>query len=310
MHIKISSTREYVKGNKFSCYDLVNYLEKENKDKDFLSKEHFFDQYRDDIKDFEVIHLIDHHKKGLKVDEAKFFTLTVNPSKSELKHLASLATGGDDIYKGSQMSPKALECYHTMVKEYVRQVVMEAYANGFNKGLTAKDLVYFGKLEEERHYKGFEKDVKSGFAKSGDKKPGLQTHVHVVVARMDQSQQFRLSPLANARGGSQNQLNGNQVKIGMDRVTFFQRCEVGFDQVFDYKRTWSNSFAYHQFLNHPETEMSHYLKIGNNILKNSDHGIQQAFVDSLSRMTSNNHPNTMQNVNRAFQNPESISEIL
>jgi hypothetical protein len=56
--------------------------------------------------------------------------------------------------------------------------------------------------------------------------------------------------------------------------------------------------------------MSHYLKIGNNILKNSDHGIQQAFVDSLSRMTSNNHPNTMQNVNRAFQNPESIPEIL
>jgi len=91
--------------------------------------------------------------------------------------------------------------------------------------------------------------VKEGLYKAGDKKEGLQTHIHVVVSRMDRSKKIRLSPMANAKN-SKNILNGKEVQIGFDRMKFVQNCEKNFDTNFDYKRAHHHKFShYHTMKN-------------------------------------------------------------
>ena len=91
--------------------------------------------------------------------------------------------------------------------------------------------------------------MKEGLYKAGDKKEGLQTHVHVVVSRMDQSKKIRLSPIANAKN-SKNILNGKKFQIGFDRMKFVQSCEKSCDTNFDYKRSQQHKFShYHTMKN-------------------------------------------------------------
>jgi hypothetical protein len=92
-------------------------------------------------------------------------------------------------------------------------------------------------------------EVKEGLYKAGEKKEGLQTHVHIVVSRMDQSKKIRLSPMANAKN-SKDILNGKEVQIGFDRMKFVQSCEKSFDTNFDYKRSQQHKFShYHTMKN-------------------------------------------------------------
>ena len=77
----------------------------------------------------------------------------------------------------------------------------------------------------------------------GNKRDGLQTHVHVIVSRKDQSQSVSMSPLANSRG-SKNKLNGKEVKIGFHREKFVDKAETIFDKKFGYERTLENSFQF------------------------------------------------------------------
>jgi hypothetical protein len=91
--------------------------------------------------------------------------------------------------------------------------------------------------------------VKEGLYKAGDRKEGLQTHVHIVVSRMDESKKIRLSPMANAKS-SKNIINGKEVQIGFDRMKFVQSCEKSFDTNFDYKRLQQHKFShYHTMKN-------------------------------------------------------------
>jgi DNA-binding XRE family transcriptional regulator len=79
-----------------------------------------------------------------------------------------------------------------------------------------EDILWFGRIGNARYYKGTDRDVKEGRAKSGDRKPGLQLHVHIIVSRNDVTQTVTLCPLANSRG-SVNILNGKKGMIGFDR---------------------------------------------------------------------------------------------
>ncbi len=67
---------------------------------------------------------------------------------------------------------------------------MDEYARNFyrEKIRSGDDLVWYGRVETERHYKGDDPEVKAGKAKAGERKPGLQLHVHIIVSRMDRSQ--------------------------------------------------------------------------------------------------------------------------
>jgi hypothetical protein len=245
MYVKIHSSKK--DNNRGSCSLLINYLEKENQEKDLLNQEMFFDQKSSDVSFYSAQAIIDNNKGKLGKDETKFYMISVNPSKEELRHI-SKSVSGRDIKNISQLTTSELKHYQEALKDYTRRV-MDDYAKNFNKGLTGENLVYFGKVEHCRYYGRDSVEVKEGLFKAGEQKEGIQTHVHIVVSRMDESKKIRLSPMANAKN-SKNILNGKEVQIGFDRMKFVQSCEKTFDTNFDYRRSQQHKFShYHTMKN-------------------------------------------------------------
>jgi hypothetical protein len=245
MYVKIHSSKK--DNNRGSCSNLIDYLEKENLEKDLLNQEKFFDQKSSDVSFLSAQSSIDKNKGKLGKDETKFYMISINPSKDELKHIGRKVSGRD-INDISQFTAIELKRYEETLKDYSRKV-MDEYAKNFNRGLTGESLVYFGKVEQTRYYGRDSTEVKEGLYKAGDKKEGLQTHVHVVVSRMDETKKIRLSPMANAKN-SKNIINGKEVQIGFDRMKFVQSCEKSFDTNFDYKRSQQHKFShYHTMKN-------------------------------------------------------------
>ncbi|MBT9849607.1 DUF5712 family protein, partial [Phocaeicola vulgatus] len=123
------------------------------------------------------------------------------------------------------------------LKNYSRNC-MDLYAENFRreKIKSGKDLVYFGRVETERHYRNSDEEVKEGQAKSGDRKPGLQLHVHIIVSRNDVTQTVRFSPLARSKG-SFNELNGKKVMVGFEHMEWKSRCADRFISMYGYKAT-------------------------------------------------------------------------
>ena len=245
MYVKIHSSKK--DNNRGSCNALINYLEKENLEKDLLNHEKFFDQKSSDVSFHSVQATIDNNKGKLGKEETKFYMISVNPSKDELRHIGRKVSGRD-IKDISQLTAIELKRYEEALKDYTRRV-MDEYAKNFNRGLTSENLVYFGKVEHTRYHGRDSAEVKEGLYKAGDRKEGLQTHVHIVVSRMDESKKIRLSPMANAKN-SKNIINGKEVQIGFDRMKFLQSCEKSFDTNFDYKRSQQHKFShYHTMKN-------------------------------------------------------------
>lgn len=204
--------------NKGSCGELVAYLEKENQDNQ-PKKELWFNQNRSDIKPNEVEKAIDQNVSKLKKTEAKFFLVNISPSEKELAHI------GNDPEK---------------LKTYARQV-MEVYAQNFNKGIEAENLLYFGKIEYKRHYKYTDKEVKTGIAKRGQEKEGYQTHIQIIVSRKDSDNKRLLSPLNNSSGKNTE----HSAKFGQfNQINFKKGSEQAFDQSFGYKRAFEEKFEY------------------------------------------------------------------
>lgn len=227
MHINI--TKSETGNNKGSCAKLVTYLEKENRqgqDNKALP-EHWFNHLRNDIKPYEVRIAIDNNIAKLSREDAKFFLINISPSEKEIRHLKALY--------GEQGAKEQLKAYAAKV--------MDAYAANFKRAgvESGKDLVYFSKLENYRYYTYKDLEVRQGRAKKGDRKPGEQMHVQVIVSRKDASNSIKLSPLNNSRGNNAE----HSKKVGQfDRVAFKQQTESLFDTMFDFDRKVSESFAY------------------------------------------------------------------
>ena len=83
-------------------------------------------------------------------------------------------TTGKVVNELSELSTEERILVFNEFRSYVREC-MEIYAKNFNRDreLTANDLVYFGRIEEFRHFTGFDEEVKLGLKKQGDIKPGL-----------------------------------------------------------------------------------------------------------------------------------------
>lgn len=239
--------------NKGSSSSLVEYLGKENNELDKMEnetegmeekmdfqnrKQDFFNHSRNNIGSLEVQSKIDSNIKKLGKEDAKFFAPTINFSEKELKHLAQKATGRNDIKTVWDMNPSELKEYNKLIKEYTNKV-MDNYAKNFNrqeKGLkSGKDLVYFGKVEHQRKYKGTDKEVQESRAKQGKLKPGLQSHVHIIVSRKDQSQRLKLTPTTNEKN-TVRKIKDNTYRVGFDRKAFINQNEKDFDKMFNYKR--------------------------------------------------------------------------
>lgn len=122
----------------------------------------------------EAVAMLDNNHKGLAQDAPKFHSLVLSPSADELARLGN--------------SAPALE-------QYTREV-MELYAQNFQlkdgRKLGAADVVWAATIHQERHNRGTDEGAQK------ELKPGLQTHVHVMVSARDAAQKITLNPLGKA----------------------------------------------------------------------------------------------------------------
>jgi len=238
--------------NKGSCSKYGFYLNKENKEciKEGRLEElqPFFNQNKNQLTTIEAISSIDQNAKGkgLRNNQDKYFTLTLNFSKKELAYLAKKVTKRD-IKNVSELTNQDFKKYNQLLTKYTKQA-MKNYADNFNKNITKEQLVWFAKIEHRRRYKGTEKEVLSGRVKSGLQKEGLQSHVHITVSRMHKDYRINLSPLTNARTSKNLVLNGRKVLGGFDRANWKQLNEDSFDSLFKYERQLDEKFETHRTL--------------------------------------------------------------
>ncbi len=242
--------------NKGSCKKLALYLEKENVELEKLlsnnnslkeltlienRKQYFFNHDRDKCSLTEVIDSIDSNIKKLGKKDEKFFSPTISFSQDELQHLIRLASNKSHVKHVWELEAIELKKYNDLIKSYVRKV-MDNYAKNFNrqsKGLrTGSDLVYYAKIEHFRKFKGTDKDVKSGKIKSGTYKEGMNSHVHCITSRKNKLQNLKLKPTVNDRKTDRT-INGNNYRVGFDRLEWSKMNEKTFDELFKYKRKLS-----------------------------------------------------------------------
>ncbi len=109
------------------------------------------------------------------------------------------------------------------MKQYIREVFIPEYAKNFNKGLSAEDIKFYGKI----HFNRDRSDNK------------LNMHCHLIVSRKDQSNKVKISPLTNHRNTKKGAVTG-----GFDRTALFENVQKGFDKLFGYNRQLSETFEY------------------------------------------------------------------
>ena len=279
--------------NKGSCSNLALYLEKENEylDKTISKstsrdealqlesrKQGFFTALETNISTIEVISTIEKKKKKLGANDAKYFAPTISFSEYELQHIAFLASGKSNLNSVWDLSLMELEEYNRLIREYGRKV-MDNYALNFNrqdKGVqTGADLVYFGKIEHFRKFKGTDKDVIKGKVKSGTFKPGLQSHIHCIVSRKDRTQKLKLSPTCNEKLTSRT-IGENEYQVGFDRVKWIDMNEKTFDEHFKYQRKDLEKFKNQNILKNGSPQEKYDL---NKVLKSN----QTNFVTAIDK---------------------------
>jgi hypothetical protein len=274
-----------------SSADFVGYLEKENQGLEQQDMEHFFNQYGDEISAEEVVREIDGNTAKLEKHEPRFYSITVSPSKYELKRLQNHS---EDLQK------------------YTREI-MKDYVASFNREIngrpiTIDDIKYYAKIEHQRTFKGTDfqikenqpyatkilqlktevRNVQDGRAVGNVKelgkeigklereaphqqngkrivqgmpKAGNQSHIHIIVSRKDASNKFSLSPGSKYKA-SDVELNGKKVKRGFDRDKFFEKVEKTFDNTFGYKRNFAETYkARKDFIKSPKLYFAALMKL-------------------------------------------------
>lgn len=263
--------------NKGSCTNLAIYLGKENEELDKLAekssssneiyniegrKQGFFTDSETNISTIEVISSIDNNKRKLGANDGKYFAPTISFSENELLHIAYLATGKKDTTSVWDMNLKEVDEYNRIIREYGRKV-MDNYALNFNrqdKGITTgTDLVYYGKIEHFRKFKGTDKDVLKGKEISGTYKKGLQSHIHIIVSRKDKTQRLKLSPTCNETN-TKRIIGDNNYQVGFDRVKWINMNEKTFDEHFKYSRKELEKFKNQNILKNGSPQEKFELK--------------------------------------------------
>ncbi|MDD4432303.1 MAG: DUF5712 family protein [Parabacteroides sp.] len=169
--------------------------------------EGFFNLTNDNMYKSQVIKDIDSNIGQLLKTDAKFYAIHVSPSEKELR-----AMGATEQEQAEAM------------KRYIREVFIPEYAKNFNKGLSAEDIKFYGKIHFSRDRSENE----------------LNMHCHLIVSRKDQSNKKKLSPLTNHKNTTKGVIKG-----GFDRTNLFRQAEQGFDKLFGYNRHLTESFEYY-----------------------------------------------------------------
>lgn len=209
MHIDFAPPSNGTYNNAGSCRQLANYMEHEDLERMVkgIYTEGFFNLTEDNIYKSAVIKDIDSNIGQLLKTDAKFYAIHVSPSEQELRAMGST----------EQEQAEAM-------KRYIREVVIPEYAKNFNRGLSAEDIKFYGKIHFSRDRSDNE----------------LNMHCHLIVSRKDQSNKKKLSPLTNHKNTTKGTVKG-----GFDRKNLFQQAEQGFDRLFNYDRQLTESFEYY-----------------------------------------------------------------
>lgn len=182
MHAKIikpKSDGKMAYQNTGSAARTLNYLVQESTGQ---GKEPvFFGAQADALTAAQVQESIDKNVKGLKESDVKFYSLVLSPSEAELAHI------GNDPAKLTAFTCDAMEQYAANFK----------LPNG--RVLASDDLVWAATIHHNRSYRGDDVQVQTGEKKEGEKKEGLQTHVHIIVSARDAGQKITLNPQGQKR---------------------------------------------------------------------------------------------------------------
>lgn len=242
MYINISDSK--TANNKGSSGELVHYLEKENRITVRMGHEYWFNHQGRSIEPYEVRIAIDSNVAKLCKTDSKFFLINISPSQKELKHLA-------DEFDGLEIKEKLMIYAERLMDEYARNFKRDGIRS-------AKDLVWFGKIEQHRYYGYRDKEVIDGQRKRGALKEGNQLHVQVIVSRKDVTNSIKLSPMNNSRG--RNELHSK--KLGQfNRVAFKQCGEDLFDREFNFDRQLKEKMAYSNILKNGSLDQRQQLDV-------------------------------------------------
>lgn len=213
MNIDFPPPSNGVYNNAGSSRRLCNYLEHEDLERmeKGIYTEGFFNLVEENIYKSQVIKGIDNNKAQLLKTDAKFYAIHISPSAKELQVMGT----------AEQEQAEAM-------RKYVREVFIPEYAKNFNKGLSAKDIKFYGKIHFDRN-------------RSGNAEGNM--HCHIIVSRKDQANKVKLSPLTNHRNTKKGAIKG-----GFDRTALFQNVEKGFDRLFNYNRQLDESFEYYNIM--------------------------------------------------------------
>lgn len=199
--------------NDGSCTPAVDYNEHELKERPELYKEigvlptelQWFDMNGDVVSHADVVHRIDCLTAHLSKGSARFYCLLIDPSDDEARAMG--CTIKEQLTNG---------------RYYVLEV-MDVYAQKFGRESIRDrhDIVAFA--------------IPHIYKSSGKQ----QIHWHIVVARKDVTNNYKLSPLTNHH----NTVKG-PVQKNFDRLSFDFDCEKCFDRRYNYQRRVEDSFAY------------------------------------------------------------------
>ena len=213
MNIDFPPPSKGVYNNAGSCRRLTAYLEHEDLERmeKGIYTEGFFNLTEENLYKSQVVKDIDNNKAQLLKTDAKFYAIHVSPSARELQ-----AMGETEQEQAEAM------------RRYIREVFIPEYAKNFNKGLSAEDIKFYGKIH-------FDRD------RSENTEGNM--HCHIIVSRKDQNNKIKLSPLTNHRNTKKGVIKG-----GFDRTNLFQQAEIGFDKLFNYNRLLTESFEYYNVM--------------------------------------------------------------
>lgn len=268
MHIDFAPSSNGTYNNSGSCRQLANYLEHEDLERieKGIHTEGFFNLTDDNISKSKVIKDIDSNIGQLLKTDAKFYAIHVSPSESELRVMENT----------EQEKAEAM-------KRYIREIFIPEYAKNFNKGLSAEDIKFYGKIHFSRDRSNNE----------------LNMHCHLIVSRKDQSNKKKLSPLTNHKNTKKGTVKG-----GFDRKNLFQQAEQGFDRLFDYKRKLTESFEYYNMMKNGS--ISEQLNIQERQIASEKENMQAGiYADKREELTDNMFAYKQDN---KHSNPQTVNQ--
>ena len=219
--------------NAGSSRKFASYLEHEDLERmeQGIYTEGFFNLTEKNLYKSQVVKDIDSNKAQLLNTDAKFYAIHISPSAKELQVMG--ATGQEQA---------------EAMKRYVQEVFIPEYAKNFNKGLSAEDIKFYGKIH---------------FDRDRSENTEVNMHCHIIVSRKDQANKIKLSPLTNHRNTKKGVIKG-----GFDRTNLFRQAEQGFDKLFNYERPPGESFEYYNVIKNGS--ISEQLKLQTKVLKQAD----------------------------------------